>query len=128
MPRVAACPALVSLLGGCGTAALSGGGDAGCSGRDRRRAGARRTDPDGRRALAPAVAGSVVGAVLLAHRAGWVAVTAVTGGVGCALAAAWRARPAALVALGLAAIIAAPAAHDVSRAAGLPAGALYRMR
>jgi 4-amino-4-deoxy-L-arabinose transferase-like glycosyltransferase len=75
--------------------------------------------------LAAAVGGAAVGAVLLARPAGWAAATALAGAAGLALAAALRARASALLALGLVAILAVPAATalDVARSHRSDAGA-----
>ena len=109
-------------------AALPGSGHARRGRRGRRRAGRarpRRTHTPRRRAAAAAVAAAAVGAVLLARPPAWAAAAALAGAAACALAAAVRARVTALVALGLVAILAVPAAaaRDVARAHRSDAGA-----
>jgi 4-amino-4-deoxy-L-arabinose transferase-like glycosyltransferase len=75
--------------------------------------------------LAAAVTGVAAGGALLARPAGWAVAAALAGAAACALAAAVRARPATLLAFGLAATLAVPAsaAVAVARAHRSDAGA-----
>ena len=98
-------------------AGVAGAGLAGLARSARTRAGAGL--------LATAVAGAAAGAVLLARPPGWAAITALAGAAACALAAVARRRVPVLVALGLVAILAVPAAaaRDVARSGRSDAGA-----